>query len=115
MLPVCSYERHADDAWAAWGENWAVDVPILEVGGKGDGGDVSSEALYALQPGDTMLGGDSWIGSAGITMDGREVFRMNGRFCATNTIMFCAVSYFQKDHEESARYVIEGVAHRPTR
>lgn len=113
-LPQCYFERTPDGAWSAWGEDWAIDVQIMELGGTVDGRTIEAETLYAIQPGVHKIRGRGWVGSADVIIEqdnGRNVFRMTGRMCADNTIMSCWVSYVHGSQEPLARAVVESVSH----
>lgn len=61
-LPLAYHERNQDGSWAAWGEDWAVDVTIIEVGGDAQGQVVSSNELLGPER-PVTISGKGWTGS----------------------------------------------------
>ena len=116
-LPVASFQLAPDGTWSAWGEDWAVDVQIMEIGGTIHGKDITADQLYDIQPGNEKILGEGWVGSADVFVEedaGRDVYRMAGRLCAKNTIMSCWVSYVHAHQRQFARDIIDSVVHRAT-
>lgn len=116
-LPEAYFERTPDGAWTAWGEDWTIDVQIMEIGGTIHGNDITADQLYEMQPGTEKVSGSGWIGSADVFVEpdaGRDVYRTAGRLRARNTIMSCWVSYLQPHQRQFALDIVQSVAHRAT-
>src|SRR5215470_1574487 len=84
VLPASHYQRNDDGSWSAWGEDWAVDIHIIEVAGDSEGKPVSAEQFLGKTetvPGE-RLSGNGWTGTTRTLMekeDGRNVYRLAGR------------------------------------
>jgi hypothetical protein len=114
-LPVCEQVRNEDGSWSAWGQDWAVDIHIVETSGKSDGSKATKEELLGPLSGKENISGTHWIGSMEILREidnGRPVFRLATKLCTDNTFMSCWVSYFRQDQEIAARSWIVSVAHK---
>lgn len=108
-LPACTAQRNPDGSWSAWGEDWALDVHIFEVGGT-----VSADKLLGDVATGNRRDGDSWIGTERLLVEqdnGRLAYRLMGEACATSTILQFCVSYLSTDRYEFARAVVAGIAH----
>jgi hypothetical protein len=116
ILPASHYQRNEDGSWSAWGEDWAVDIHIIETSGDSQGEPVSAEQFLAQT--ETVRGerisGIGWIGTTEtlIENDGsRDVYRLAGRLGAKNTLMSCWVSYVRKEQQNLAQQLINSVNH----
>jgi hypothetical protein len=116
VLPASQYQRNDDGSWSAWGEDWAVDIHIIEVSGDNQGEPVSGEQFLAKT--ETVRGerlsGNGWIGATEtlIEKDGsRDVYRLAGRLGAKNTLMSCWVSYVREEQQNFAQQLINAVNH----
>ena len=111
-LPLANQERNDDGSWSAWGEDWAVDVHIIEFSPKDV---VPTDAVdRALASGGHRLTGDGWVGATELLVENdgqREVFRLAGTLAAPGTLMSCWVSYFRPDQQAFALSIIQSVAH----
>jgi len=113
-VPTSQHQRNEDGSWSAWGEDWAVDIHIIETAGDASGEPVPAERTLGQVDGE-HLSGNGWIGTRRtiIEKDGdRDVYRLAGRLSATNTLMSCWVSYVRPDQEDFARQLISAVSHR---
>ena len=116
VLPASHYQRNENGSWSAWGEDWAVDIHIIEVSGDSKGEPVSAEQFLAKTGtvhGERILG-NGWIGATEtlIENDGtRDVYRLAGRLGAKNTLMSCWVSYVRKEQQNFAQRLINAVNH----
>jgi hypothetical protein len=117
VLPASHYKRNDDGSWSAWGEDWAVDIHIIEVAGDSKGKPVSAEQFLGKTetvPGE-RLSGNGWTGTAKILIekeDGRDVYRLAGRLGAKNTLMSCWVSYVREEQQTFAQQLVSAVSHR---
>lgn len=114
-LPDCQKQRNEDGSWSAWGEDWTVDIHIIETSGKVDGSSATKEDLLSPESGKERVEGSDWIGSLEIlkeTDNNRPVFRLATKLCANNTFMSCWASYFRADQESVARTWIKSVEHK---
>jgi hypothetical protein len=98
------------------GEDWAVDIHIIEVSGDSQGEPVSAEQFLAKT--ETVrrerLSGNGWLGTTEtlIEKDGsHDVYRLAGRLGATNTLMSCWVSYVRQEQQNFAQQLISAVNH----
>jgi hypothetical protein len=113
-VPASQNQRNEDGSWSAWGDDWAVDIHIIETAGDKNGKPVSAEQMLGQIDSEQRLSGNGWIGTTRtlIEKDGdREVYRLAGRLGATNTLMSCWVSYVRNDQEDFARQLINAVNH----
>ncbi|MCW2601816.1 MAG: hypothetical protein JWM02_3645 [Frankiales bacterium] len=115
-LPPCQYERKDGGPWSAWGDDWTVNIHIIEVAGDSAGKPLSAEKMLSASDRGKQISGSGWIGRAEIVVervDDRDVYRLGGRLAAENTLMSCWVSYVQKEQHAFAEELIGGVAHLP--
>jgi len=114
-LPASYYQRNDDGSWSAWGEDWAVDIHIIETSGNERGEPVSAEQLLGHVERGQRISGNGWVGATEtlIENDGsRDVYRLAGRLGAKNTLMSCWVSYLRKEQWNFAQQLINAVSHR---
>src|SRR5262245_7691198 len=102
-LPASHYQRNDDGSWSAWGEDWAVDIHIIETSGDKRGEPVSAEQILGQVDHGQGISGNGWIGATKILIEkdgGRDVYTLAGRLGAKNTLMSCWVSYLRKEQED---------------
>lgn len=112
-LPPAYYERSDDGAWSAWGNDWAVDVLIIEVGGQPNGQCVSAEEVLGYER-TVNVRGNGWIGNVEVLQEadnGRDVFRLAANLAATNTSMSFWVSYFDVNQQAFADGLLRAIVH----
>ncbi len=112
-LPLAYYERNEDGSWAAWGEDWAVDVTIIEIGGDAHGNPVSAEELLGPDR-PISVAGQGWVGSHQVIEErdqGLEVFRFTSWLAATNTMCSCWVSVRHRERLSFAESLVLRVTH----
>ena len=114
-LPMAYYDRNEDGSWAAWGQDWAVDVTIIEVGGGAQGQPVSADELLGSER-PVTIAGKGWTGSHQVIEEqdqGLAVFRFASWLAATNTLCSCWVSVRQTERLGFAESLILSIAHAP--
>jgi hypothetical protein len=114
QLSASNHQLNGDGSWSAWGDDWAVDIHIIETAGDNNGGPIPAEQMLGQRDRGQRISGNGWIGTAEtkIEKDGdRDVYRLAARLGATNTLMSCWVSYVRKDQEGFARQLISAVSH----
>jgi hypothetical protein len=114
-LPASHYQRNDDGSWSAWGEDWAVDIHIIETSGNERGEAASAEQMLGQIDRGQRISGNGWIGITKtlVENDGsRDVFTLAGRLGAKNTLMSCWVSYLRKEQQHFAQQLMNAVDHR---
>ena len=104
------HDQNADGSWSAWGEDWTIDITIVEA----QGALQAAQILGKLEAPATQIAGSGWIGSREILREAdgdRTVFRLATKLCADNTFMSCWVSYFSEDQLAFADSIIRGIKH----
>ncbi|MES2318404.1 MAG: hypothetical protein V4631_13025 [Pseudomonadota bacterium] len=112
-LPSSYYETNPDGSWSSWGEDWTLDVDIVEIAGDSQGTPVPPEALLS-QEGAINAKGEGWIGEVALNkeMDNSlEVFRLAARLAATNTCCWITVSYFADHQHPFAEDLVRAISH----
>jgi hypothetical protein len=114
-LPASNYQRNDDGSWSAWGEDWAVDIHIIETSGNKRGEPASAEQMLGQIDRGQRISGNGWIGMTETLIEkdgGLDVYRLAGRLGAKNTLMSCWVSYLRKEQQNFAQQLINAVNHR---
>ena len=113
LLPPSYHQPNEDGSWSAWGNDWAIDAHIIEVGSAPTGEAATPECLFGVEKPVSLIG-NGWIGTTNLLTekDGtREVFRLVARLAAVNTVLSFWVSYFSEHQHEFAVGLVQGVAH----
>ena len=110
-LPQANHTRNEDGSWSAWGEDWVVDVHIIEF---------SPSTLVpidsvnrSLASGGARIAGKGWVGAMESLVEsdaGKDVFRLAGTLAAPGSLMSCWVSFFRKDQHNFAQTLLQSAA-----
>ncbi len=117
-LPAARYQRNEDGSWSAWGEDWTIDIHIIETAGDNRGRPVSAEQILGEADDNERIVGKGWIGTTQMLIEkdnGRDVYRLAGRLGAENTLMSCWVSCVRQDQQSFAEGVMQGISHERAR
>ena len=113
-LPVSHYQRNEDGSWSAWGQDWTVDIHVIEISGDNRGMPVSGERIVGQADHGKPILGSGWTGTTELRVEsdnGRDVYRLAGRLGAENTLMLCWVSYVREEQSVFAQELIGAVVH----
>jgi hypothetical protein len=117
-LPVSNQQRNEDGSWSAWGEDWTIDIHIIETAGDSQGRPVSADRMLGDQDRDKRTSGNGWIAIIHTLIErdnNRDVYRLAGRLASENTLMSCWISYLRKDQRDFAEALMHAVSHKVTR
>ena len=114
-LPRACFERNSDGSWVAWGQDWTVDVSIIDTSGDSDGNDASPSQLLGSIDLAEAISGAGWIGSRKLITEidnGRQIFRIVTKLCGINSVALCWISYFDESKSDFANSLLNGVIYQ---
>ncbi|MCH9021835.1 MAG: DUF3806 domain-containing protein [Planctomycetes bacterium] len=112
-LPQSYNERNEDGSWSAWGNDWTIDVSIIDTEGDAHGNPISAEKMLGSF-GTSPLEGDGWIGGSELrkeNIDSQDVLQFVAKLAAQNTLMCCWITIFREDQLDFAKSIIGDVFH----
>jgi hypothetical protein len=104
-------QRNDDGSWSAWGDDWTVDVHIIEAAPPAS---VTPEQAQRIENDGAVIHGQGWDGGARVLSEqdnGRPVFRYAATLHAPCTVMSCWVSYFDARQAVFARSMVASAVH----
>lgn len=111
-LPPAHHVMNDDGSWSAWGNDWTVDVHIIEAGGDHDGNAVRAEDMLG-QNASVNANGDGWVGTLQYLEDddGQKVYRLTANLAAPNSLMSCWISFLAPSQRTFAENVVSKVVY----
>lgn len=114
-LPRGYYQRNPDGSWSAWGEDWTIDITIIDVACDRNRQDITASQLLGAAAPSEIIVGSGWMGTRQIRSEtdrGRPVLRVATKLCATNTVMSCWVSILDEDRLAFADKLIFSIVYK---
>jgi hypothetical protein len=95
-IPRSMQRRNEDGSWSAWGNDWSVDIQIVE---STPPSSRAADQPLAIGTNGAALSGQGWTGRVKEFVEddnGRQVFRYAATMVAPGTAMLCWISYLDK-------------------